>query len=183
VYGSTTTSASMDNKSPFRGRPKIQLQNEGLPPQQQQNSGRGDKNTSGASPHGNSHLHSHPVLLSIKTGILPDDTASKDSDSLIHESYQYSPSYFDPARIWWKHPRVKENWKVVAAAFALVIIGLGLLITGVAVLLIPLGGVQGLVFLITGAICFIPGAYHVVYIYLAVKGKKGYDFYHLPLFN
>lgn len=52
-------------------------------------------------------------------------TASKDSDSLIHESYQYSPSYFDPDRIWWKHPRVKENWKVVATAFALVIIGLG----------------------------------------------------------
>ena len=73
VYGSTTTSVSMDNKSPFRSRPKIQLQNEGLPPQQQQNSGKGDKNTSGASPHGNSHLHSHPVLLSIKTGILPDD--------------------------------------------------------------------------------------------------------------
>ena len=133
-------------------------------------------------------------------------TASKDSDSLIHESYQYSPSYFDPARVWWKHPRVKENWKVVAAAFALIVIGLGkqnttlpasadnryltmlyrtsgLLITGIAVLVIPLGGVQGLVFLITGAICFIPGAYHVCYIYLAVKGKKGYDFYHLPLFN
>ena len=129
--------------------------------------------------------------------------ASKDSDSLIHESYQYSPSYYDPEGVWWKHPRVKENWKVVAAAFALVIIGLGnqapecnmpnwhrmncyffsgLLITGVTVLVV-LKGVQGLVFLIIGAICFIPGVYHVVYIYLAVKGRKGYDFYHLPLFN
>ena len=112
--------------------------------------------------------------------MLSAQTASKDSDSLIHESYQYSPSYFDPDRVWWKHPRVKENWKVVAAAFALVIIGLGiykmnlicshnlhhcfsyntgLFITGIAVLILPFGGVQGLVFLITGVICFIPGAY------------------------
>ncbi|XP_046445933.1 transmembrane protein 134-like isoform X2 [Daphnia pulex] len=130
-----------------------------------------------------SHPHHTPVLLSIRTGIMQDDTASKDSDSLIHESYQYSPSYFDPDRIWWKHPRVKENWKVVATAFALVIIGLGLLVTGITVLIIPSGGVQGLVFLIIGVICFIPGAYHIVYIYLAVKGRKGYNFYHLPLFN
>lgn len=136
-----------------------------------------------SSSHGMHHPHPHPVLLSIRTGIMPDDTASKDSDSLIHENQQYSQSYFDPERIWWKHPRVKENWKVVVAAFALVIIGLGLFVTGITVLVIPLGGVQGLVFLITGIICFIPGAYHVVYIYLAVKGRKGYDFYHLPLFN
>ena len=119
--------------------------------------------------------------------MLSTQTASKDSDSLIHaESYQYSPSYFDPDRIWWKHPRVKENWKVVAAAFALVIIGLGishiavilnvlpsnsmfsndktgLFITGIAVLILPFGGVQGLVFLITGVICFIPGAYVSIY--------------------
>ncbi len=63
----------------------------------------------------------------IDHGILSsgEQTTSKDSDSLIHESYQYSPSYFDPSRIWWKHPRVKENWKVVAAAIALVIVGIG----------------------------------------------------------
>ena len=44
-------------------------------------------------------------------------------------------------------------------------------------------GIQAFVFFIAGFICFIPGAYHVVYIYWAVKGKRGYDFYHLPLFN
>ena len=80
----------------------------------------------------------------------------------------------------------------------------GLFVTGIAVLILPYGGVQGLVFLIAGLICFIPGAYvsilktnhqfnkmannvsliqHIIYIYLAVKGRKGYDFYHLPLFN
>ena len=27
------------------------------------------------------------------------------------------------------------------------------------------------------------GGYHLIYIYLAVKGKRGFDFSHLPLFN
>lgn len=123
-------------------------------------------------------------------------TASKDSDSLIHESYQYSPSYYDPDRVWWKHPRVQENWKVVAAAFALVVIGLGkffpmaiqipvfnlvfslgLVTTGIAVLLIPLGGVQGLVFLITGVICFIPGAYVSTYNTSRVKHNTFFSYF------
>ena len=39
------------------------------------------------------------------------------------------------------------------------IIFIGLFVTGITVLVLPLGGVQGLVFLITGVICFIPGAY------------------------
>ena len=60
---------------------------------------------------------------------------------------------------------------------------LGLLATGVAVVLLPSTGLQGFVFFIAGFICFVPGAYHVVYIYLAAKGRRGYDFYHLPLFN
>jgi len=171
VYGSTTI-----EKSPFKERVKA-MASEGM------TNVRVDRPAVTSLTSSNGMQHPHPTLLSIRTGIMSDDTASKDSDSLIHESYQYSPSYYDPDRVWWKHPRVQENWKVVAAAFALVVIGLGLVTTGIAVLLIPLGGVQGLVFLISGVICFIPGAYHVVYIYLAVKGRKGYDFYHLPLFN
>ena len=59
----------------------------------------------------------------------------------------------------------------------------GLLVTGVVVICLPMPGIQAFVFFIAGFICFIPGAYHVVYIYWAVKGKRGYDFYHLPLFN
>lgn len=35
----------------------------------------------------------------------------------------------------------------------------------------------------TGFICFIPGAYHVVYIWLAAIGYRDYNFYHLPLFT
>lgn len=58
-----------------------------------------------------------------------------------------------------------------------------LLVTGFLAALLPIEGLQSAVFFIAGAICFIPGAYHVVYIYLAVKGWQGFDFYHLPLFN
>jgi Transmembrane proteins 230/134 len=56
-------------------------------------------------------------------------------------------------------------------------------VTGFLAALLPIEGLQSAVFFIAGAICFIPGAYHVVYIYLAVKGWQGFDFYHLPLFN
>jgi len=59
----------------------------------------------------------------------------------------------------------------------------GLLVTGIVVICLPMRGIQAFVFFIAGFICFIPGSYHVVYIYWAVKGKRGYDFYHLPLFN
>lgn len=69
------------------------------------------------------------------------------------------------------------------AALGLLVLGLGLLVTGIVVQVLPQIGVQGLVFFIAGAICLIPGAYHLVYAYCAVKGKRGYDFYNLPLFN
>ncbi|XP_075219205.1 uncharacterized protein LOC142323453 [Lycorma delicatula] len=113
-----------------------------------------------------------------------DDTLSRDSDSLIHDGGYYT-GFFDPSQACWHHPKIKENWKMVLAAVLLLIIGTGLLITGIIVVFLPSSstGLQGIVFFIAGFICFIPGAYHVVYIYLAVKGTRGYDFYHLPLFN
>lgn len=113
---------------------------------------------------------------------IPEDAISKDSDSLIHDVY-YSTDKYDTSNSWWTHPKVKENWKIVLAAFVLLIIGLGLLVTGTVIEIIPNTGIKGFVFLIAGFICFIPGAYHVVYIYCAVKGRRGYDFYNLPLFN
>ena len=61
---------------------------------------------------------------------------------------------------------------------------LGLIITGIVAYSHPtLAGIQGFVFFIAGFICLAPGAYHLVYVYLAVKGKRGFDFHHLPLFN
>lgn len=87
-------------------------------------------------------------------------------------------------KYWWLHPKVRANWKVVLAAATLLVLGLGLVIAGmVAYCIESLAGVQGAVFIIAGLICFIPGAYHLGYVYLAVKGKRGFDFNQLPLFN
>ncbi|KDR22427.1 uncharacterized protein LOC110826896 [Zootermopsis nevadensis] len=111
-----------------------------------------------------------------------DDATSRDSDSLIQDGGFYT-GMFDPTQSGWRHPKIRENWKMVLAAVVLLIVGIGLLVTGAVVICLPMPGIQAFVFFIAGFICFIPGAYHVVYIYWAVKGKRGYDFYHLPLFN
>lgn len=113
---------------------------------------------------------------------VPDDSLSKDSDSLIQSDIFNSEKY-DSQKGWWNHPRVKENWRVMLAAFGLLIIGLGLLVTGIVVQIMPKAGIQSFVFFIAGSICLIPGAYHVVYVYCAVKGRQGYEFHNLPLFN
>lgn len=90
---------------------------------------------------------------------------------------------------------------MVLAATILFLIGTGLLVTGTLTLSEPNSMLQASVFLLAGKqavivvlrqflfisfagfICFIPGAYHIVYIYLAAKGKRGYHFHNLPLFT
>ncbi|RZC36794.1 DUF872 domain containing protein [Asbolus verrucosus] len=112
---------------------------------------------------------------------LANDT-SRDSDSLIQDCYDNSSQeYLD--RSCFRHPKVRENWRMVLAAVTLLIIGVGLLATGTVSMAEPNSGLQGSVFLLAGFICFVPGAYHVVYIYLAAKGKRGYHFHNLPLFT
>ncbi|CAG9861294.1 unnamed protein product [Phyllotreta striolata] len=108
--------------------------------------------------------------------------ATRDSDSLIQDYYDCANEEYT-SRSCLKHPKVKENWRMVLAAATLLIIGLGLLITGTVTLTEPNSGLQGSVFLLAGFICFLPGAYHIVYIYLAAKGKRGYHFHNLPLFT
>ncbi|KAK9874157.1 hypothetical protein WA026_002513 [Henosepilachna vigintioctopunctata] len=112
---------------------------------------------------------------------LTTDT-SRDSDSLIQDYYESSSrEYWDSS--CFNHPKVRENWRMVLAAATLLIIGIGLLATAIATFISPSSSLQGAVFLLAGLICFIPGAYHVVYIYLAAKGKRGYHFHNLPLFT
>lgn len=108
--------------------------------------------------------------------------ASRDSDSLIQDCYD-SSSQENLSRSCFRHPKVRENWRMVLAATTLLFIGIGLLATGALALAEPAAGLQGAVFLLAGFICFVPGAYHVVYIYLAAKGKRGYHFHNLPLFT
>jgi hypothetical protein len=84
---------------------------------------------------------------------------------------------------FWKHPKVRENWRVFLTAFGLLVVGSALIVLGVLASVFPEFGFQSYVFLISGLLCFIPGAYHVVYVYCAVSGRKGYDLYRLPYYN
>lgn len=124
----------------------------------------------------------NPTLKALKAKEDVDST-SQDSISLI----QNNPGYYEgpaPSKFWWKHPKIKQNWKMMMASLILVFLGTGLIITGIVAYSHPtLAGIQGFVFFIAGFICLAPGAYHLVYVYLAVKGKRGFDFHHLPLFN
>lgn len=108
--------------------------------------------------------------------------SSRDSDSLIQDYYD-GASQENLHRSCFRHPKVRENWRMVLAATTLLFIGIGLLATGTMALAEPEAGLQGAVFLVAGFICFVPGAYHVVYIYLAAKGRRGYHFHNLPLFT
>lgn len=110
-----------------------------------------------------------------------DDTTSRDSDSLIQEYGNLSNA--ETSTLCWKHPKVRENWRTVLAAVTLLLVGTGLVVMGAYCIADPQNGSQGAVFLVAGFICFIPGAYHVVYIWLAARGHRGFDFYHLPLFT
>lgn len=113
-----------------------------------------------------------------KTYKCTEDTTSRDSDSLIHEYVEASQSLY-----CWNHPKVRENWKTVCAAVILLVVGVALLGMCAFAVAEPENGLQGAVFFVAGMICFVPGAYHVVYIWLAARGQRGYDFYHLPLFT
>jgi len=123
----------------------------------------------------------NPTLKGLKSR---EDNTSQDSTSLIqgvNTGYYGGP---EQDEFWWKHPKIKQNLKMVVAALVLVVLGACLILTGIIIYCFPsLKGVQGFIFLIAGIICILPGGYHLVYIYLAVKGKRGFDFHHLPLFT
>lgn len=122
-----------------------------------------------------------PSLITFRTLKYTDDTTSRDSDSLIQEYGNLSSS--DTYTYCWRHPKVRENWRTVLAAATLLVIGTGLIAMGAYAIAEPHNGSQAAVFFVAGFICFVPGAYHVVYIWLAARGYRGFDFYHLPLFT
>ena len=124
---------------------------------------------------------SHPKELVPPTEFDGTDIPSKEGggvDSTCSEHVRAA----DEVSCWWAHPKIRENWRVFVAAFGLLVIGTALIVAGIVVCVLPEIGFQSFVFFIAGFFCFIPGAYHVVYVYCAVKGRKGYDFYQLPLF-
>lgn len=83
---------------------------------------------------------------------------------------------------WYKHPKIRENWKVVLGSLALTLIGSALLLAGLSVA-ITYAVSHSIVLFIAGLICFIPGVYHVVYIYCALQGRMGFSLYNLHVFK
>ncbi|XP_061163515.1 transmembrane protein 134-like isoform X2 [Saccostrea echinata] len=84
---------------------------------------------------------------------------------------------------WWRHPKIKENYKTVCGAVSLTVVGAALFLVGVGIVASSDRGLHCLVFFIGGVLCLIPGVYHVVYIILAINGVGGYNLYNLPVFN
>ncbi|XP_046839916.1 transmembrane protein 134-like [Xenia sp. Carnegie-2017] len=85
---------------------------------------------------------------------------------------------------WYHHPKVRENWKTVAGALFLLVIGMSFLICGIVLSAIPKhDGPKAVIFFVCAAVCILPGGYHTVYIYRATKGWRGYTFESLPSFR
>jgi len=130
----------------------------------------------------NKGILQNPSLKALKTKA--EDSTSQDSTSLLPTNPGYYSGQEPSSKMWWSHPKIRQNWKVVTAAAVLVFLGAGLILTGIVAYSHPhLEGIQGFIFFIAGLICLLPGAYHLIYVYLAVKGKRGFDFHHLPLMN
>jgi len=47
----------------------------------------------------------------------------------------------------------------------------------------PPAGVSSAIFFVPGFLLLVPGVYHVIFIYCAVKGHRGFQFFYLPYFE
>ncbi len=72
---------------------------------------------------------------------------------------------------------------MVLASFLLLSLGLMLILVGVGLQVTPSPGVSSAIFFVPGFLLLIPGVYHVIFIYLAVKGHRGFQFFYLPYFE
>lgn len=84
---------------------------------------------------------------------------------------------------WTRHPLIQKNKKVVLASFLLLFLGLVLILTGLGLQVNPSAGISSAIFFVPGFLLLIPGVYHVIFIYCAVRGKKGFHFFYLPYFE
>ncbi|XP_074128700.1 transmembrane protein 134 isoform X2 [Sminthopsis crassicaudata] len=84
---------------------------------------------------------------------------------------------------WTQHPLIQKNRRVVLASFLLLLLGLILILTGIGLQVNPSPGVSSAIFLVPGFLLLIPGVYHVIFIYFAVKGHRGFQFFYLPYFE
>ncbi|XP_036077327.1 transmembrane protein 134 isoform X3 [Rousettus aegyptiacus] len=84
---------------------------------------------------------------------------------------------------WTQHPLIQKNRRVVLASFLLLLLGLVLILIGVGLEVAPSPGVSSAIFFVPGFFLLVPGVYHVIFIYCAVKGHRGFQFFYLPYFD
>ncbi|XP_037694014.1 transmembrane protein 134 isoform X5 [Choloepus didactylus] len=84
---------------------------------------------------------------------------------------------------WTQHPLIQKNRRVVLASFLLLLLGLVLILVGVGLEVAPSPGVSSAIFFVPGFLVLVPGVYHVIFIYCAVKGHRGFQFFYLPYFE
>ncbi|KAM8924864.1 transmembrane protein 134 [Pelodytes ibericus] len=84
---------------------------------------------------------------------------------------------------WTRHPLVQKNKKVVISSFLLLLLGLVFVFVGVGLQVSPSPAVSSAIFFVPGLLLLIPGVYHVIFIYCAVRGRHGFQFFYLPYFD
>nr|XP_004656816.1 transmembrane protein 134 isoform X2 [Jaculus jaculus] len=116
--------------------------------------------------------------------------ASPESDGRVNTSSQWSFSTISSTAqhsytccSWTKHPLIQKNRRVVLASFLLLLLGLVLILVGVGLEVAPSPGVSSAIFFVPGFLLLVPGVYHVIFIYCAVKGHRGFQFFYLPYFE
>ncbi|XP_012308343.1 transmembrane protein 134 isoform X2 [Aotus nancymaae] len=113
----------------------------------------------------------------------PDEgvsTSSQWSFSTISSGTQRS---YNTCCSWTQHPLIQKNRRVVLASFLLLLLGLVLILVGVGLEATPSPGVSSAIFFVPGFLLLVPGVYHVIFIYCAVRGHRGFQFFYLPYFE
>ncbi|KAK2574311.1 Transmembrane protein 134 [Acropora cervicornis] len=106
------------------------------------------------------------------------------TNSLEFESQEDVTSRWKRETLFWlRHPRIRENWKTVTAAFLLFVAGIAFLLAGIVLAATADDGMKSIIFFVCAVICILPGGYHVIYIYRATKGQRGYNFESIPSFQ
>uniref|UniRef100_A0A8C2RN70 Transmembrane protein 134 n=1 Tax=Capra hircus TaxID=9925 RepID=A0A8C2RN70_CAPHI len=107
--------------------------------------------------------------------------SSQWSFSSISSSTQRS---YNACCSWTQHPLIQKNHRVVLASFLLLLLGLVLILTGVGLEVAPSPGC-GRAGQWAGPATDRPrpAVYHVIFIYCAVKGHRGFQFFYLPYFE
>uniref|UniRef100_A0A0B6YWS9 Transmembrane protein 134 n=1 Tax=Arion vulgaris TaxID=1028688 RepID=A0A0B6YWS9_9EUPU len=98
-----------------------------------------------------------------------------------HRHSEFLETSFIQRQSWIRHPKVREHWKIILTSAFLSLLGIALMLTGIAIAITPSRGYHCLIFGIIGLLCIIPGGYHFVYIYCAALGRPGYEFENLPV--